>query len=222
MNLPQKHHRNQTEADKHYTRERVLDAAAALFAQRGFDGVSVREIVAEADTHLSAVNYHFGGKWELYLDVFRILWRRWAETVRLPLLELESRPDPRPELVVRTLVECLLKSPLPADKHRMFGMLIAREASQPTEAFEVLLETHWRPTAELLERLMARALGRPVDRFRMGLYLMSVVSQGITFNRSRLLIGRLSDRELDASLDEALIDHVTEFAMRGLPMVIDD
>lgn len=44
------------------TKERILDVAGHLFAERGFDGVSMRDLTREAEVNLAAVNYHFGGK----------------------------------------------------------------------------------------------------------------------------------------------------------------
>ena len=44
------------------TRERILSAAEALFAERGFDTVSLRDITGAADANVAAVNYHFGSK----------------------------------------------------------------------------------------------------------------------------------------------------------------
>ncbi len=46
----------------HETRERLLDAAESLFAQRGFEGTSTRALTRAAGASLSAVNYHFGSK----------------------------------------------------------------------------------------------------------------------------------------------------------------
>ena len=42
------------------TRERLLKAAEALFAERGFKRVTVREICLAARANVAAVNYHFG------------------------------------------------------------------------------------------------------------------------------------------------------------------
>jgi AcrR family transcriptional regulator len=44
------------------TRERLLDAAEHLFAERGFDGTSMRALAQTAGASLSAANYHFGSK----------------------------------------------------------------------------------------------------------------------------------------------------------------
>jgi AcrR family transcriptional regulator len=53
------------------TKERILTAAEALFAQRGFDGASLRQLTAAAGVNLAAVNYHFGSKDNLVEEVFR-------------------------------------------------------------------------------------------------------------------------------------------------------
>jgi TetR/AcrR family transcriptional regulator len=48
------------------TRERLIAAATPLFAKKGFDGVSVKELAEAADVNVSLVSYHFGGKENLY------------------------------------------------------------------------------------------------------------------------------------------------------------
>jgi AcrR family transcriptional regulator len=52
-------------------REKLLDAAEKLFAEKGFNGTSVRDITTEAKCNVAAVNYHFGGKDNLYTETFR-------------------------------------------------------------------------------------------------------------------------------------------------------
>ena len=44
------------------TREQILDAAWELFAERGFEDVSVRDVTTAAGVNLASVSYHFGGK----------------------------------------------------------------------------------------------------------------------------------------------------------------
>jgi len=53
------------------TRERILDAAEALFASRGFHGVSIRDITQQARVQLALVSYHFGSKYKLLREVIR-------------------------------------------------------------------------------------------------------------------------------------------------------
>jgi TetR/AcrR family transcriptional regulator len=65
------------------TRERILDAAEALFAARGFAGASVRRIAAAAGLTAASLYNHFDGKEELYAAVL--------ERGIRPLLELMQR-----------------------------------------------------------------------------------------------------------------------------------
>lgn len=53
------------------TASNILDAAESLFAVRGFYGASVRDITQAAGAQLAMVNYHFGSKQELYVQVIR-------------------------------------------------------------------------------------------------------------------------------------------------------
>ncbi len=52
------------------TKERLLDSAEHLFSRRGFSATSVRQITAEANVNLAALNYHFGSKEQLISAVF--------------------------------------------------------------------------------------------------------------------------------------------------------
>lgn len=51
------------------TKERILLAAQKLFAEKGFEAVSLRKITAEALANVAAVNYHFGSKEALIDEV---------------------------------------------------------------------------------------------------------------------------------------------------------
>lgn len=53
-----------------HTRTAILAAAERLYADRGFGDVTLRDIVAEANVNLAAVNYHFGSKDELIAELF--------------------------------------------------------------------------------------------------------------------------------------------------------
>lgn len=51
-------------------RERILDAAEALFAEHGYDGVTLRRIANRAGVDVALANYHFGKKLDLFEAVF--------------------------------------------------------------------------------------------------------------------------------------------------------
>jgi len=53
------------------TRDRLVEAASQLFAERGYNGASVRDICDVASVNPGAVSYHFGGKRQLYRTALR-------------------------------------------------------------------------------------------------------------------------------------------------------
>ncbi len=57
--------------DASTTRTRILHVAERHYADRGFDGMSMRALTSEAGVNLAAVNYHFGSKKELLYSIFR-------------------------------------------------------------------------------------------------------------------------------------------------------
>jgi AcrR family transcriptional regulator len=58
-------------ADNTGSRERVLAAATRLFAERGYDGTTTREIGRASGLNIATISYHVGGKAELYREVMR-------------------------------------------------------------------------------------------------------------------------------------------------------
>ena len=63
------------------TKEQIINVAERLFAERGFAGTTLRNVISEADVNLAAVHYHFGSKEEL----FRAVVKRFAR----PIVEQE-------------------------------------------------------------------------------------------------------------------------------------
>ncbi|MGI4993898.1 TetR/AcrR family transcriptional regulator [Halobacteriovorax sp. GFR7] len=63
------------------TRDIILATASRLFADRGYDNTSIRDIAKEADANVSAINYHFKSKAGLYAEVLNQNTHRMSEVM---------------------------------------------------------------------------------------------------------------------------------------------
>lgn len=200
------------------TRERLLDAAEKLFAKNGYDSVGVREITSAAGSNLAAVNYHFGSKENLYMEVFHERWRARAQMILQPLTELGQQQNITPTQVVETMARCFLEGPLTADERLRHAQLIARELATPGKAFQLLAEGVLKPTLIHGASLLRRALPHPMPKERLRLIILSIFAQVIYFNFARPVVSLVAEREYDAEFIEQIIKHITEFALHGLDL----
>ena len=86
------------------TRARIFDAAECVFAERGFEGASIRDIAALAKTQVGLVHHHGGGKEELFRQIVA---RRAEELSRLRLTALAARKVEGP-LDLTAVLTCFL------------------------------------------------------------------------------------------------------------------
>lgn len=138
------------------TRERILDAAEALFAERGFDGVSLRQITALAGVELALANYHFGPKQDLYVAVIR----RRADAINAARLALFDALPPAPTL--EQLIDAfarpyLEKSLTGGSGWKCYARLIAQTANSARWT-RAVMSTHFDPVAQRFIAGMRSAL----------------------------------------------------------------
>jgi AcrR family transcriptional regulator len=102
------------------TRSAILTAAERLYAERGFSDVTLRDIVAEANVNLAAVNYHFGSKDELIAELFVTRSLALNRERLAELRAVEEKGGGRADIsdVIRALVGPTLRGCLGPDNQR--------------------------------------------------------------------------------------------------------
>ena len=84
----------QDEKDK--SKQRILDSATKLFAQKGYDGVGIREICKDANANICMISYFWGGKQELYKGIVDNLIEKQTEYAK-SFLNLDIEPSTLPK-----------------------------------------------------------------------------------------------------------------------------
>src|SRR5258708_731281 len=115
------------------TRDRLLEAAGEVFAEKGFHRATVREICRRAQADVAAVNYHYYDKEGLYTAALK----HYAEVALHkypPTLDLgrNATANARLRVFIRSLMFRLLDKGRPA----WHGKLMAREMFEPTGALD--------------------------------------------------------------------------------------
>lgn len=152
--------------DQDSTKERLLQAATELFAQKGFHGTSTREITQRAGTNLSSLYFHWHSKENLYLAVHRHLFQLLAELARevVNLLEeglLAHKPLPK---VVEPLADRVFAF---FDSHRELARLnlhrVLDDGALAARIEEELENPLYRAVARCYQRLTEEGLVKVTD-----------------------------------------------------------
>jgi len=195
------------------TRQRLLEAAGEVFAERGFRMATVRDICQRAKANLAAVNYHFGDKERLYAAVLQYTFHC-AEPYPLDLgLGAEASVEERLRAFIRSHLFSLLAEGRPA-WHRK---LMAREMAEPTRALDTVVDQMIRPEAELLMAIVRDVLGHDAHPQRVWQCASSIIGQCLFYHHARPVILRLDPAQtFTPEAIEQLVDHITHFSLAAL------
>jgi len=193
------------------TRERLLDEAAHLFAARGFDSVTVRDICARAHANVAAVNYHFGGKTGLYEEVMRWAIRIMQETTEEIRKAGEGQPpDTQLDAFIRVFLTRVATTP-----NTWIHQLMLREVSNPTPSFDLILNDVLKPRMMYVRTAIAALIGCPLDDPRVANCVMSVHAQLIALLNNPLA-SRIESEPLTGERAAALARHIACFSIAGV------
>ncbi|MFI4897673.1 MAG: TetR/AcrR family transcriptional regulator [Phycisphaerales bacterium JB059] len=196
------------------TKQRLLEAASEIFAERGYREARVSDICEAANAASGAVNYHFGSKEELYLEVWSWAWRESDRQAPLG----GTDPDAPAEERLRSLIRNLLYRILVHGTTSQSGRLLLQEMRDPVAAVHPVRKRLLRPIIEEFQRSIEEIGEMRLDERAVRHCHMSVMHQclAIGFRGGRkppMLKGgkRFTRAEIDY-----LVDHVAAFSIGGI------
>jgi TetR/AcrR family transcriptional regulator, regulator of cefoperazone and chloramphenicol sensitivity len=196
------------------TRQRLLEAAAAIFAEQGFRRATVREICRRAGTNVAAVNYHFRDKEQLYTEILLRGCRQANERYPLNLdMSATATPEERLALFIQAFILHLL-DPEPASVH---GRLMAHEMIEPTHALAIVARESIQPIRTMLESIVRELLGPEATMAQVRLGSASILGQCLFYHHARPINAQLYPelRYTPVALAQ-LAAHITRFSLAGL------
>lgn len=195
-----------SELDPLQTRSRLLQAAGEVFAEVGYREATVREICARAGANIAGVNYHFGGKDELYAAVLE---QHFADNVtRFPI---RSDLAGSPEGALHEFVRISLERMLSEDKPAWHAKLTLREITEPTPHFDTIAERFMKPHFGALRALVDRLTGPGVPEERRRLLALSGMGQIVFYKIAHHAVKRITPEQGTGPEDRVVLArHITE------------
>src|SRR5215472_10783137 len=208
------------------TKERILDAAEALFMEHGFEATSLRQLTAAAGVNLASVHYHFGSKEELFEAVLK---RRLdpMNQERLALLtRFEHESAPRPlsceKILAAMFIPALKLARDPKRGGKNFLRLLGRAYADPAPFIRRFLSEQYAVMIARFKAAFRRALPQlPKKELSWWLhFVMGALSYTLAGTDTLKLIAALSPGEADN--DEIVLRRLAPFLIAGLRAPLPD
>ena len=206
------------------TRERILTAAVTCFATDGYTHTSVRDITKKANCNLAAVNYHYGGKDKLYIEVFRQLTGRLRDKRITPIrmmMDKQSVEDMTLKKLLRAFAEAFLGPLLETEENNGSGQLMGggqpmqllmREMLDPRLPPELFANEVVRPIQKVWREALLRVCPGLDDTVGQ-LCIQSMIAQLIHSLRPQKLFSNAGTYPVDRN---AVVDHIVRFTAAGM------
>jgi AcrR family transcriptional regulator len=171
------------------TDSRLLDVAIEHFGRYGIDGASTRAIAKDADTPMSSITYHFGGKEGLYLATAERIVERMKEKLGPAIAEAERACQPgctraRAREALHSIYRHVAAALVSADTAAP-ARFIVREQADPTEAFTRIYDRMMAPMLGRLTQLLTIVAGGKLDETEARVRAVSLLGQILVFRVAR-------------------------------------
>jgi TetR/AcrR family transcriptional regulator, regulator of cefoperazone and chloramphenicol sensitivity len=200
------------------TREHLLEAAGQVFAEKGFERSTAKEISERAGANTAAVNYYFGGIDALYAAVLEEARSRiFSDQAIENAIAGKTSPKEKLEAVFGVVVETLLGPVSSSWVLRVLG----RDMVTPTTASDAAKEKLILPRALILRRFIAEFVDLPEDHPAVARACVSVMAPFcmlILADRRRMKRA-LPTLGLEPDDSPAMAHHLVQFAIAGLEAI---
>jgi AcrR family transcriptional regulator len=195
------------------TKARIIEAAGQVFANKGFEAATVREICQLAHVNLAAINYHFGDKQRLYVEAVKRahLWR--VEQAAMP----QWGPETTAETKLADFIRTMLLRLLAADASSWHTALMMREMSHPNSACEELVAESIRPMFLVLQGILAELVPAEVSEVKRHQIAFSIVGQCLYYRLADPVVRLLVSADEYASYTaDTLAAHIRNWTLASL------
>ena len=195
------------------TKDRILGAAEVLFALRGFDGASLRQLTTAAGVNLAAVNYHFGSKEKLVEQVFR----RRLDALNARRMDALALIQGQPETTLEDVLAAYIRPALELshdDNGALFMRVLARAFAEHDDRLRQFLSENYGHVMRQFTAEFARLL--PQLGKRELYWRIDLVTGALTHAMSGFGMIQRPKEVSERAHREQTAQHLIRFAVAGL------
>jgi len=197
--------------------DRLLDAAEELFCEHGFEGTSIREIAAAAGCNIASVNYYFGGKDKLYVEVWRrhLVGLRDARIASIDAVMSQSNSAPHLEDLLRSYANKFIEALVGESKSPRFIKLMAREMVDRHLPPNMFLEEMIIPVMTVMQKALMRICPGLAES-KAQLAILSIVGQLMHTVGTKMMFEQTDNLELPKFDLTEVVNHIVKFSAAGI------
>jgi TetR/AcrR family transcriptional regulator, regulator of cefoperazone and chloramphenicol sensitivity len=198
---------------------KLLEAASKVFAQKGYRETTVAEICKRAGCNVSAINYHFKSKDDLYVAVWK---KAFNESLKVYPLDGGLPEHASAEKKLFAIIYSTLHKTLDEGRLGRSGQILLREMAEPTEAIGPILHETIEPLRKHVRHVIGQLLGPGATEDDVDMCELSVLNQcmALSFGKAH---GKLppvfKTNRLTSDMIDKLVNHITEFSIAGIKAI---
>jgi AcrR family transcriptional regulator len=199
------------------TKERILLAAAELFAEHGYHGTTHQMMCTQANVNIAAINYHFGNKESLYLKVWEYLVDIGMQNYR-DFINDDDKPEARLYSFIKWRVRAVTATGIKA----CLSQIMRREMNKPSPVFEQLQELYLNEKRKWFFSLIRDIVGHDLDARTITMAAFCIHSPLIHLVEMKSIMNTTLEESIKVQLanfwedPEALAESIYTFAIAGL------
>jgi AcrR family transcriptional regulator len=192
------------------TREKLLEAAGRIFADRGYQAATVREICDAAGENVAAIHYHFGDKLGLYTQVVQ----QSMQAAEIEGIRNALNLNSPPQEILRAVIRARLRSIERGDRPDWHFRILVHEMAQPTPVLRQLINDVGKPLFERMLMLIGGMIGLSPEDDKTRMCALSVMGQILVYVfAAPLLAGAWPELKMTPDQVDRIADHIADFSL---------
>jgi AcrR family transcriptional regulator len=194
------------------TRQKLINAAFAIFAEQGYQDATIQQIVERAGTNIAAVNYHFGDKASFYGEVVADALSKREFTDR------QDNQDLSAEEQLRAFISWFIHNAVGIDNQPSFlDQIHMQEMVNPSPMLDTIVKKFIKPNHLRLRAIVSALLPENASEQQIRHHAFSIIGQCLHYKFAYPVMTRLyDDIEFTEDYADVLTEHITNVSLAGM------